>query len=309
MLLEKDELHINARQSRIIKKPQYYSEARKSLIEFDISIETTQKDSNQVSMFTIIECKNYDSKKVPVDDIEEFISKISQVSGKNIKGILCSKKGFQKSCLSVAKYNGIALVRISSEQDLHWDAYRRNFTPSIAVNIDQMVKKTLFDEKRNIPEDFFCGYYSDSYTYSIKDFFKSLGFYFDDNFQTTDVDFDFGISYINEEQINNIIIKELERYKISINYSNYLNTYDTYLNEKIKKLEVLDNCDLGIDINGFEIIGRLRAKKIYISSKRSIADGRYNFTVAHELGHLKLHSNKPWFKELSKYYQDVDINN
>lgn len=309
LLLDENELHINSRQSLIKKKPQYFSEARNGLIEFDISIETTQKNSNQVSMLTIIECKNYSSKKVPVDDIEEFISKLNQVSGKNIKGIICTKKGFQKSCLNVAKYNGIALVRISSERDLFWDIYRKSFSLSNAIHIDQMVAKTLFDENRNIPEDFFCAYHSDFYTYSIKDFFKSIGFCFGNNIQATDSDLNFNISYITENEIKNIILKEFEKYKISINYSNYLHTYDEYINKKIKEFELIGNCDLGIDSNGFEIIGRLSGKKIYISSMQSITNGRFNFTLTHELGHSILHANEPWFEILSKYYQDVDINN
>lgn len=64
----------------------------------DISIETYLNDSQNYTLLTIIECKNYDE-KVPVDDVEEFDSKLRQIAEHNIKGIMISPSSFQSGRL------------------------------------------------------------------------------------------------------------------------------------------------------------------------------------------------------------------
>jgi len=88
--------------SKIFKKKRYYSRDRDKDIEFDVSIEAYLPEKSDWSILTVIECKNY-SNRVPVDDIEEFNSKLQQVAGKNVKGIVISSNAFQESALKYAK--------------------------------------------------------------------------------------------------------------------------------------------------------------------------------------------------------------
>ncbi|WP_340620769.1 restriction endonuclease [Xenorhabdus siamensis] len=76
------------------KKP-YSSKERESNIIVDISIECFIKGKEKYSQLVIIECKNYSS-SIPVDDIEEFNSKMRQIVGSNVKGMFFSNSEYQK---------------------------------------------------------------------------------------------------------------------------------------------------------------------------------------------------------------------
>jgi Restriction endonuclease len=97
LLLEKDEFFVDGKKSKVFWKKGYYSQKRKKEIVFDVAIETYSKNAQNYSFLTIIECKNYDG-LVPVDDVEEFDSKLSQVGEHNTKGIILTKKRISSKC-------------------------------------------------------------------------------------------------------------------------------------------------------------------------------------------------------------------
>ncbi|MCD4664022.1 MAG: hypothetical protein K8R68_02050, partial [Bacteroidales bacterium] len=107
-LLSNGDFFVSGKNSKIFKKKGYYSKDRDSEIITDISIETYMPRAEDYSMLTIIECKNLNH-KVPVDDIEEFDSKIRQIGEHNTKGIVFTKLGFQKSAFTVGKAKKIGL--------------------------------------------------------------------------------------------------------------------------------------------------------------------------------------------------------
>jgi hypothetical protein len=59
-----------------------------------------------------VECKHY-KKKVPVDDVEEFHSKIDDIGAH--KGIVITTVGFQVGAIKTAKARGIALALLTTE--------------------------------------------------------------------------------------------------------------------------------------------------------------------------------------------------
>ncbi|WP_303700784.1 restriction endonuclease, partial [Klebsiella pneumoniae] len=77
-----------------------------------VAIEVYLFDQPTPYITMLIECKNY-SNNVPVDDIEEFSAKVSQVGLHNIIAIFITTHGFQKSALNVAKNRKIGLWRIT----------------------------------------------------------------------------------------------------------------------------------------------------------------------------------------------------
>src|SRR3954452_25177965 len=64
--------------------PKYFSRDRNRDITFDIGLELRLPQQDQYSLLWLWECKDY-SHPVPVQDVEEFHSKLQQVGGVNIK--------------------------------------------------------------------------------------------------------------------------------------------------------------------------------------------------------------------------------
>lgn len=304
-LLENNQLHVNNTLSKVHFKPSYYSVARKKNIIFDVSIETKHFNKDDISLLTIIECKKY-NKKVPVDDVEEFIKKLDQVSGKNIKGILCSTIGFQQSCLEVARYYKVALVRISPNNDIHWDLCRKQ-SKNCDNKHDKKVERTLIDETINIPEDFFASFYNGNYTYSIYDLLQEIMHH--DVLPIQKEFCNITIPFISKEDINTIVFNDLKERKIFYNKTDYYKTFIQYIGEIKKSIEIIDNCDLGVDSTNNIVIGKCTNNKIYTTDIENFNNVRYNFTLAHELGHLLLHSNSEWYKTFTENYCDIEIEN
>jgi hypothetical protein len=107
---------------QLYRKKAYYSEARKSNIIVDLSIEVTLASANKLSFLWIWECKDL-AKPIPVDDVEEFHAKLEQIGSDNIKGGIAVTGGLQKSALSYANSKGIAVVRIMPSGQIRWVIY------------------------------------------------------------------------------------------------------------------------------------------------------------------------------------------
>ena len=78
------------------------SECCKVFRKKPISVEIFLPGSRTYSFLILIECKNY-SHNVPVNDAEEFVAKVQQVSGVNVKGIMVSTGAFQKGTLAYCR--------------------------------------------------------------------------------------------------------------------------------------------------------------------------------------------------------------
>jgi hypothetical protein len=109
-MLDQGELGIIPELAKILHKPSYYSRDRGKNIIFDVSIEVSRKNSSEAFLIWIWECKNY-SHQVPVDDVEEFHSKINQVGADRIKGSIITPIGFDSGALAFATSKGIGLWR------------------------------------------------------------------------------------------------------------------------------------------------------------------------------------------------------
>jgi hypothetical protein len=97
-------------QVKIGHKPSYYSRDREKNIIFDVSIEVFMLDADDPYFVWIWECKNY-NKKVPVDDVEEFHSKLAQIGVNRTKGSIITPKGFDEGAFNFARSKGIGLWR------------------------------------------------------------------------------------------------------------------------------------------------------------------------------------------------------
>lgn len=106
---------------KVYRKKGYFSATRGSDIIFDVSVEVSLAGATRPSLIVLIECKNYSS-SVPVNDIEEFESKIRQVEAH--KGIVAATSEFQSGTLAVARSKNMGLLRYFSEAEFKWYLHR-----------------------------------------------------------------------------------------------------------------------------------------------------------------------------------------
>ena len=130
--IDADRFFFGKQHCKVFAKKGYYSRDRCSNIVFDISIEAYLPGADEYSMLILIECKNY-SHPVPVDDAEEFFSKLQQVGAANAKGIIASTAPFQSGAREFAKAKGIGLLRYFSAENFKWELRR---SPSASIRAD-----------------------------------------------------------------------------------------------------------------------------------------------------------------------------
>ena len=117
---------------KIFRKKGYYSRDREDFIIFDVSVEIFLPGFEAPALFVLIECKNY-SGTVPVGDIEEFSSKISQVAGFNAKGIFASASAFQSGTFNIARNRGFGVLRFFDQSEFRWELPRALLTGARSV--------------------------------------------------------------------------------------------------------------------------------------------------------------------------------
>lgn len=277
-LVENGDFLVNGKTSTVFKKKRYYSKDRGSDLILDVTIETTFPGANTYSLLTIIECKNT-GRKVSVDDIEEFASKIRGIGDHNTKGIMISTKGFQDGTLRYANINKIGLIRLDGDGSLEHLVYRvSNILPSEPVFLAEQFPKQAYDSA-------FIGLYDDRFYKHFPDLFLKLGvidtFYYNIN--------SIKLPYISEEQIEQLIT-QLSLDKVVIDEK-----VDTMLLcERVSQLYDADfyfGPHQDTNDRNMKILGKVSFDPLLVSVfNMSDVDVRSRFTLAHEIGHVVLHS-------------------
>src|ERR1017187_2029268 len=107
----------------------YYSRDRNSSITTDVSIEVFTRGAKQPAMIWVWECKNYTG-AVPVDDLEEFHSKLQQMGADRTKGTMIANCPFQRSAIEFARSMGIGLARLVTRRDFRHILFVRRPAPN-----------------------------------------------------------------------------------------------------------------------------------------------------------------------------------
>jgi Zn-dependent peptidase ImmA (M78 family) len=107
-------LGINPDFCKVRSKVPYFSKDRNSDIIFDLSIELKLAGSTDLHLLYLIECKNYGS-LVPVSDVEEFICKIQQVAGLNVKGVFMTNSDLQSGAYNLLKSKGMMWIKVDDD--------------------------------------------------------------------------------------------------------------------------------------------------------------------------------------------------
>ncbi len=283
-LLDNDESFLNSKYSKIYWKKQYYSDIRKDTIEVDISIETFQKETFQketspYSLLTIIECKNY-NKGVPVNDIEEFDSKLKQIGEHNTKGIIVTSSSFQKATINFAINKGIGLIRINKDKPCEYINYRTIKRQNI-LSIDEY---KLIDSNTNLEDIEFLALYGKKQFESIPNLLIELGIINEYFIKPSNIK----VPFLTEEQIN-IEINKLPLHKF-------------YIDDKLEDKDICSVLSSIYNVN-FNFDNELNIQKgvlgkitfnpleIFVTKELKKEICRWRFTLAHEIGHLVLHLN------------------
>ncbi len=109
----------------------HFSRDRDRDIEIDISIELHLPDAPNWSLLWAWECKDYQG-HIPVDDVEEFWAKLTQIAGANVKGGLVISGALQEGALNFARTKGIAVVRLLPENQITHILWSRGPGPQLS---------------------------------------------------------------------------------------------------------------------------------------------------------------------------------
>lgn len=270
-LLDADNFIVPGKLSKIHRKKGYYSESRKGNIIVDISIETILPGANTYSILTIIECKDYES-KVSIDNLEEFVSKIDQIAGKNTKGIFFTTSGFSETCINYAKAKGLWLIVYNDDEF-------SNLTFRKAAN-----ENSIFNSSTNVSTNSFYATNGNEEVFKMPDLLMRFGIIDTCTIKTIHVPF---VSDNELSKIATICRTRLQEPPFSPI------TFDDLQVCVMREFNLtVESMDFSSDESGLSILGAIDVvnNKIYYSN--SITDAhRRLFTVAHELGHWILHRN------------------
>lgn len=254
-IIDNHELSINPAHCSVKEKVKYYSVKRKRKIIFDLAIEVKHPKADKPFLVCIIECKSL-NKPVPVDDIEEFESKVSGIQEFQTKKIVIAKNGFQSGAFDTAKTLGITLINVD-EDDYNIVLYKseKQFNIGhkqieIEEEIENLIKAALLPDKIE------------------------------------------GLKRLSANEINRMAVEFLGKIDSNITERYRKTPLDKvcgYLEEEMS-VKVNDSNYL-VDDNGVEQLGYydVKNKVIYISPTiRNTV--RLPFVLAHEIGHLILHN-------------------
>lgn len=270
-LLDADNFIVPGKLSKIHRKKGYYSESRKGNIIVDISIETILPGANTYSILTIIECKDYES-KVSIDNLEEFVSKIDQIAGKNTKGIFFTTSGFSETCINYAKAKGLWLIVYNDDEF-------SNLTYRKAAN-----ENSIFNSSTNVSTNSFYATNGHEEVFKMPDLLMRFGIIDTCTIKTIHVPF------VSDNELSKIAT--ICRTRLQEKPSSPI-TFDDLQVCVMREFDLtVESMDFSSDESGLSILGAIDVvnNKIYYSN--SITDAhRRLFTVAHELGHWILHRN------------------
>ena len=274
-LLLNDDFYLSGKRSKIYLKKDYYSALTKNKIIVDVAIETFLPNKETYSILTVFECKNYET-KIPVEKIRAFRSVLDEI-GAN-KGIIVSKLGIQKGVKDTAVVTNIGLCVVNKDEELNWINTRLDKKQQ-EYDTDNINSFLIKDLKAN-----FFGYFNKKSYENLPNLLIDIGVI--DRFENKQ-EF-IKIPYKSEQQISDEINKISENIYIN-NKLNSEKLIDYIKNEHRFKFIFDQSLEM---YNKHQILGKIkfRPKEIYITKELQTDNFRWRFTLAHEIGHLILHS-------------------
>ncbi len=281
----------------------YYSNDRQSNIIFDISIEVWPPNADRFTLLYLIECKDYSTKPVPVDDVEEFYAKVTQVSGLNTKGIFITSNTFQKGAHTFARSKGIMLIEVNENitynivlhkanryfQHQYESRMKNDGSPSIARIEAEFSKQKL---QRRIEKEILSAFVNHVRLNLSKIQNQKIPILSSENIEEITVQL---IHFFDSNIIQYHRNFPMDRFKQFLSGAFDLSIIEhDFLKPDAKERKIKSSCSF--------IDKCIRIDK----SLRNTAN--YNFVLAHELGHFFLHNKLQIDQDAYEQLDDTEYN-
>lgn len=284
---------------KVFRKKAYYSKDRESFITFDLSVEIFLPGSNTYSFLVLIECKNY-SHNVPVDDAEEFVAKVQQVSGVNVKGIMVSTGAFQKGTLAYCRSKGVGLIRYFNKRNFKWVLHRSPSTIHVWSELNsngEEIQRGLTSPSYLSHEfDLYCNHL-ETYTYSLRTFLLDVVSATDsthtliEQIKNPQNHRRLTIDYISRDELERVVQQILKQIDY-VGGAVPLNKICEWQSEAVGLKTLRNVVRSRSELEG-GVLGRISFNPaeitVYADPEQN---GRERFTLAHELGHHFLGHSK-----------------
>ncbi|WP_256010226.1 ImmA/IrrE family metallo-endopeptidase [Desertivirga xinjiangensis] len=293
---------------RVLRKPRYYSSDREGDIIFDQSIEVWPKGAERCHLLYLVECKDY-SGDVPVNDVEEFVSKIRQVAGEYVKGVFVTTGRMQKAGLNILKNRRFMFIQIDRGDKANIVLHNKKRGKSLLTDTAPVVswtdQATRLAEIRDLLQREELG--SDDWDRLIEHHLTSqlnARVYWEQPGKEIA-----GLEYLSKSLIEDMTQNIINEFDGSILYHGNplpLERFMVYLTEKYGLRFIVDEPlpENKRHLNGYY---DREAKCIYID--QSLRDtGQFAFVCAHEIGHFFLHENLVLSQQLYDAQADSTYN-
>ena len=254
-----------SRYNEIFLHKQYASKtAPDVMLNPDITIEVYSNSNKETwSNLLVVECKNH-GRKIDNSIYREFVGNLSDYPRSGVRGIMVSSAGFTQQVITLAQSDNIALVVLSEQSD--WETI--------------IWRKINSFEQHQFGHKVLTGEASTSYpiVYSGNSFVT-----------VSDLSQECGIPMSKALHIpfmeDNVICKKVEDILQNTKYlikENFIDCCFSLIapNYKFDFVEMQEDC-----------LGKCDFKEHVITINSSLSKHRQNFTIAHELGHIALHSS------------------
>lgn len=288
-VIEEEQLGHLASCLKIFSKKKYYSTLRKKDITFDLTIEVWPPGATRYVLIYIIECKDY-ATRVPVSKVEDFISKIQQVAGVNVKGVFISNSPLQEAGYNIADSVGMMFIQGESGDDYKIILHKSNRviqTDKFPI-IKETVDAKLIDSGVELIENLIDKKISGAFMASI---------------DTSRVSYN--IDRLSKDDIEKITKAELEKIDPRIFSAAYTlnpnklieyigNTYGISFVDINSTSGLLGSCDIKNNIIGINAAIKGTARELFI--------------IGHEFGHYLLHQRLSIGQLIYDSFEDSEYN-
>ena len=254
-----------SRYNEIFLHKQYASKtAPDVMLNPDITIEVYSNSNKETwSNLLVVECKNH-GRKIDNSIYCEFVGNLSYYPRTGIRGIMVSSAGFTQQVITLAQSDNIALVVLSEQSDWETIIWRK----INSFEQHQFGHKVLTGEASTS----YPIVYSGNSFVTVSDLLQECGIPMSKALH---------IPFMED----NVICKKVEDILQNTKYlikENFIDCCFSLIapNYKFDFVEMQEDC-----------LGKCDFKEHVITINSSLSKHRQNFTIAHELGHIALHSS------------------
>ena len=254
-----------SRYNEIFLHKQYASKtAPDVMLNPDITIEVYSNSNKETwSNLLVVECKNH-GRKIDNSIYREFVGNLSDYPRSGVRGIMVSSAGFTQQVITLAQSDNIALVVLSEQSDWETIIWRK----INSFEQHQFGHKVLTGEASTS----YPIVYSGNSFVTVSDLLQECGIPMSKALH---------IPFMED----NVICKKVEDILQNTKYlikENFIDCCFSLIapNYKFDFVEMQEDC-----------LGKCDYKEHVITINSSLSKHRQNFTIAHELGHIALHSS------------------